>query len=176
MIHSLADQRGSQATVAIEALANRGMFNGFTFREWNAIVSPSKGAVGNPSSFAIGRGYPNLDAGVAVLNLQSPFGFQLGDVAVVDHRGLNWIDYNEVYLSQNEFWSNPEQVSDSGQGDRNQKIKHTDTGLAWVENRLNDKKCVECESHTGPHEISLGAKNSVHASIIAAAVADGRGN
>ena len=105
MLHSFANQRSRNTAIAAEALTHRGVFEGFALSNRHSVVLPAESAVGNPAALAVCRCNPNLHAGVAVIDLQSPFGLEVCDVAVVDHRGLNWIHNNEVTLSENEFWS-----------------------------------------------------------------------
>ncbi|MFM2321398.1 MAG: hypothetical protein RL612_545 [Actinomycetota bacterium] len=175
MIHSFADQRSSKTTVAAEALAHRTVFDGLALGQWYSVVSPAESAISNPASLAIGWGYPNLNAGVAVVDLQSPLGLEFGDCAVLDGCLFEGVHHDEVVFAKNQLGFYPEQIGGSSHENRNRKIKHEDTGASWVENRLGQEDGIQDKRQTGPNQVAFRAKNCIHASIIAGVTAVGKG-
>lgn len=176
MVHSLTNKRRSQSAVALLTLTHGGVFDSFALGNRDSIASPAEGAVCNPTTLAVGWGNPDLNTFTFEINLKSPFGFQVDDFAIANHFGLEWINDYEVAFAKDEFWAHPKQVGGDRQECCNQKIKKVDTGFSWVEHNLHREQCVQGEGQCCPDKISLGAKDSIHASIIAVCNADGEGN
>lgn len=176
MIHSFANKRSSKTAVTAEALAHRSVFDGLTLGQWYSVVSPAERTIGYPPTLAIGWGYPNLDAGAAVIDLQSPLGLEFGDCAVLNGDLFEGVHHDEVFVSKNQLRFYPEQVSGSSHKNCNRKIKHEATGTSWVENRLGQENGIQAKRQASPNQVAFRAKNCIHASIIAGVTAVGKGN
>lgn len=173
MIHSLANKRGGQAAIASQTLTHRRVLEGFTFGNGNTVVPNAQSGVSHPAALAIGRSNPDLDTGFSIFDLQGPLSFEFSDLAVGDDDSLERVDYNQVGLSENEFWFNPKQI---GRGsDENCNCEIYQQAAGWVENGLVDEEYVQDYCQTSPDQIALWAKHGIHASIIAGVTAVGKG-
>jgi hypothetical protein len=176
MLHSFANKRSSKAAITPGALAHTGVLNNSGIAKWDSVALPAKSALGNPSTLSVCGGNPDLNALVGVVDLQSPFSSKFGDVRVIDQSSLEWIYHNQIGFSQDQLWSNPQQVGSGSNKNRDRKINKQITSCAWIENQLSQKDSIECECQSGPNQVALGTKNSVHESIIAGSSAVGIGN
>ena len=172
-VQTFANKRSSEPAIAAVTLTHAGVFDGLTFGEWHASVSPAESTVSYPAALTVCGSNPHVDSTGSVFDGQRPFGLEFTNVAVCDRVALEWVDHHEVGFSEDQLWSHPEQVGEQGHKRGDNEIESN--ASAWVNNALHHEQSVEHKSQARPNQIALWAKNRIHASIIAGNAAVGTG-
>lgn len=178
ILDSLGDQLINETTVAGGALTNRGeVVLGFFLLE-SLANGPALNTLANPALFSVCRCNEDASFAAGMMQQESPFGFQLGDVSVGDLDGSEWVHYNEAQLVENQLGSNPKNVGNGCEDCSQAKVNRQHAALTWVSNSLGQEHGVQNESENGPSQIALGAKDLtvLHSTIIASKSFDGTGN
>lgn len=174
---TLSNQMCCNSAVATHALADAGDDLFVAVSGGHAIETPAQSVVSDPALFAAGRSNPNAGLRFAVVDQQSPLGFEFGDVAVSNGGGSERVHDNEIFVSQNQFGSNPDQGCC---GANDSCCCNVETDIAFgsrVENGLSQKQGVKGKSNIAKNKIALRAVNRefLHSSIISGTPAVGKG-
>jgi len=177
VFETISDQVCCNTAVAAEALADAGNSVLVSGAGWQSFETPAQSAFSYPALLTVGGGNPHSGLAAAVVNEQSPFGLQLGDVAVIDNYGFERIDNNQIFLAQNQLGSDPEKGCCGSNQCSCGNIDEEVAGFSGVENGLGQKQGNERQGHSSPSQIALRAINRsfLHLSIIAGTPADGKG-
>lgn len=177
VLDAFSDQMSSHAAVAVEATANAGGFIGALSAGWDSVGTPSEGAVSDPSLLAVSWSNPDASLFASVNDEKRPLGFEFGDVSVRNGLGLDRVNHNEVVVSQNQLWANPEQGCCGGDCACDSNVEGKNTRLGWVENRLAQVEGIETDCYVTPDEVAFWAidVDVLHKPIIAGVPAGGEG-
>ena len=169
VVHAFANQPSSDSTVAVMALTHAGYVNNFALTAGHFVEEQSGVALSDPTVFAIGGSNPNASSLTAVVNQESPFGFELSDALVNDFSRANRVDYNQMFGMQHELWPEPNHDRASRNNEGNQKVINQVFTLNGVKNRLCQKQAIKQNSHRTPNKVAFGpvGNRSFHSSIFA---------
>jgi hypothetical protein len=139
---------------------------------------PALNTLANPALFSVCRCNEDASLAAGMMQQESPFGFQLGDVSVGDLNGSEGIHDYEVQLVENQLRPDPKNVGNGCEDCSQAKVDRQYAALTRVRNGLGQEHGVQNESENGPSQISLGAKDLtlLHSTIIASKSFDGTGN
>jgi len=177
VFETLSDQMCRNTAVAVEALADAGNLGLVTVTHGQSVETPTESVFSNPALLATGGSNPHSGLAAAVVNQQSPLGFEFGDVLVGDFTGLEGVNDDQIVFAQNQFWSNPEQRCCGTNDGCCSNIDSEVAGVRGVEDGLRQEQAIESQCHCAPDQISLRSVHHkvLHLSIIAGTPADGKG-
>ena len=177
VLETISDQMCCNTAVASHALTNASDLGLVALSGGQPVNAPAHGAVSNPSLLTVGRGNPDSGLAIAVMNEESPFGLELGNVIVGNLNGAEGVYYDQVILSEDQPGSNPEQGCCGTNGGCCDSIDDEIAVFGGVKNSLSQKEGIKGQSHATPNQIPLRAVNRqvLHLSIIAGTPADGKG-
>ncbi len=170
-LHLGENQGGRETTIAINGLAKRyyrALVN-CTAAKFSAV--PAAHTLGNPTIFSIGRCNPNLYGTTDVINSERPASLEFNDVLIPNNVPCQWINNHQVVVSQNEFGSNPQKMSENCNKHCCNQFERVDSGLAWIKNALHQKEDHQDKGQDCVNQITLWSKNGVHKSIMSLALA-----
>ena len=174
---TLSNQMCRNSTVATHALADASDLGLFAVAGGHAVEAPAQGVVSDPALFAAGWSNPNSSLSVGVVNEQGPFGLEFGDFAVGNDDGVKGIHNDQIFVAQNQLWSNPDQGSDAAENKCCGNVDNENASGGWVENTLSQEQGHKSQSNVSKNKISLRAVNRqvLHSSIIAGTPVVGKG-
>ena len=173
----LSNQMCRNSAVAVEALADVSDSLFIAFARGNSIKAPAKSTVSGPSLFSAGWSNPNASLGFAVVNQQSPFSLEFGDVAVGNSGGFEGVDDNQMFIVQNQFGSNPDHsCCESNQGCCSY-VENEVASRSRIKDCLCHKNGDKTKGNEAKSKIALRAVNRqfVHTSIISGSSEVGKG-
>lgn len=162
------NQGSSDSAVAAQALTHAAFTNFFSGRQSSSAV-PAADAAGNPAVFAVGGGNPDSRLALGVNNQKRPFGFEFDYVFVGNGLGFDGINDNQIVVSQDQLWANPEQNCNQSEGNGKHYVANRYAIAGWVKNQLNNKNGIDKQRNSGPGKVASWSKgfDVFHASIIA---------
>ena len=117
----------------------------------------------------IGRGYPDAKSLTLEVDLQSPSGVEAGNGFVAYGFGADWVYDSKFSVTQNDFWSNPNQIDADSNDNIEQEIENLILCFAREEKALKHETAQKEVGDACPDEISSRSKNLIHNSIMATA-------
>lgn len=166
-LNPLANHVSGLSAHAVEALAHR-LHAAFSLRRvWKIASKPSKFFISNPSAFS-GRGrYPDFSYAATMNDGENPLRLQLNDIRVWNQFSPNRVNHFNRLITQNKFWSNPNQVSNCAETNTNSHFKSS------LHSAINHKDAVYSEENkkkergTGPNVVTSRPKGFIHIPSIA---------
>ncbi len=166
-LHLFADQVGGLTAVAVQTRTHGAGFDAPIFGERNPAAIPSESLVRYPAALATGWGHPSRDSATLMDNCESPLGFKVSDVAVLDLDASDWVDDLYLGLTDNELWSNPNQVGGDCQNPAQSKFKNRLSGILANKEAVDYEKCNQQQGDYRPGVVASRSKGFIHTSIIA---------
>lgn len=158
ILDSLGDQLINDPTVAGSALTNRSEVVLDPSLLESFANCPALNTVANPALLSVCRCNEDSSFAPGMMQQESPFCFQLGDVSVVDLNGSEGIHDYYACLVENHLGSYPQDVGNGCEHCAQAKVDRQHAALAWVCNGLGQEHGVENEGENGPSQIALGRK------------------
>lgn len=164
--YSLANHVGGLPAQTDETFAHRFGSAFSRFRQRNATSVPSKLFVGNPPSLPTDWSDPYSGFALTVDNCESPLCFEVDHLMVGNELSSQRIDNFDPFVSENKFWSHPDDVGNSNQNDAEYQFKEILGGVGNNEEAVSGKKKNQRKRYSSPHEVAFGPKSFFHLPII----------
>ena len=177
VLEAFSNQVSGDSAVALEAAADASGVVGAFSAGWNSVGAPSESAVSNPALLTVSWSDPDASLFAAVNDEKRPFGFEFGYVSVGNGFGLDWVDNDEIVVSQDQLGANPEQGCCGGDCACKGDVEQQNAVSGRVEHGLSQVKSDESKSYVTPDEVAFWAINVdvLHKPIIAGVPAGGEG-
>lgn len=166
-LHLLTDQVSGLAAVAIQTCTHGAGFDAMIFGERNPTAIPAESLVSYPAALASGWGNPGRDSSACVDNGERPLGLKFNDVAVIDFDASDWVDDLNLGLTDNELWSDPNQVGGNCQNPAQSKFKNRLSGILANKEAVDYEECNQQQGDYRPDIVASRSKGFIHTSIIA---------
>ncbi len=166
-LHLFTDQVSGLAAVAIQTRTHGAGFDAPIFGERNPAAIPAESLVSHPAALASGWGNPGRDAAASVDNCESPLGLKVNNVAVLDFDASDWVDDLKLGLTDNELWSDPNQVGGNCQNPAQSKFKDRLSRIFANKEAVDYEECNQQQGNYRPGVVASRSKGFIHTSIIA---------
>ena len=164
--YSLANHVGGLPAQTDETFAHRFGSAFSRFRQRNATSVPSKLFIGNPPSLPTDWSDPYSGFALTVDNCESPLCFEVDHLMVGNELSSQRIDDFDHFVSENKFWSHPDDVGNSNQNDAEYQFKEILGGVGNNEEAVSGKKKNQRKRYSSPQEVAFGPKSFFHLPII----------
>lgn len=136
-------------------------------REWNIASIPAKGSVSDPFTFSTCRSNPDSSFASLMNNRKSPLCIEFDDFLVGNEYPTQRIDDLNTVVSQNELWSNPEQVRQSCESQTAKEFEKSLKAACENHQAIGSKEREQDQRGSRPDVITSGAKDFIHMPSIA---------
>ena len=160
--NSFSYQISSLSTEAIQTSTHGARVYGFSRRKWNSASNESQSFICNPLSFTTCWGNPYSNRSSTMNYSKRPLGFKFKNFHISNRFSPNGIDHYQIFMEENKFWLNPNQISEYRKGYAKQKFKNNLHGIFDCEDSVDRKEENQHKRNTCPKVITSRSENSFH--------------